>query len=141
MNAKRSIHTVRADVGTATGAAQDDFSYDAFISYSGFRTASEAAQFDRKVAQRLHKSLESYRIPRSLLKRSGDGATVPRRLKKIFRDKDEVRASSNLNDSLTEALRHSRFLIVICSPRARQSQWINQEIAVFRSLGRGEAIL
>jgi hypothetical protein len=121
--------------------AQKDFIYDAFISYSGFRKPGEASQVDVKIAERLHKALESYRVPRALLKRSPDGARRSRRLKKIFLDRHEVRVSSNLNGSLTEALGQSRFLIVICSPRARQSQWINQEIAIFRSLGRGEQIL
>ena len=122
-------------------AAQDGFTYDAFISYSGFRKPGEVSQFDRKVAERLRRSLEAYRTPRALLKRPPGDKPIPRRLRRVFRDSDEVRAVSNLNDSLTEALRRSRFLIVICSPRARQSQWINQEIAIFRSFGRGEQIL
>lgn len=126
----------------AAGAVPDDaFTYDAFISYSGFRKPGEGSRFDRQVAERLHKSLEGYRTPRALLKRAGGPKLVPRRLGKVFRDRDEVHATSNLNDSLSEALRRSRFLIVICSPRARQSRWINQEIVIFRSLGRGERIL
>src|SRR5215213_8619008 len=120
---------------------QNDFIYDAFISYSGVRKMGDASYVDEKIAERLHRSLESYRVPHALLRKSPAQANVPRRLKKIFRDRDEVRVSSNLNDSLTEALRRSRFLIVICSPRARQSQWINREIAIFRQLGRGERIL
>lgn len=121
--------------------APDEFSYDAFISYSGFRKRDDASQFDQKVAERLHKSLEAYRVPRALVKRPSGGAPIPRRLKKIFHDRNEVRASSNLNHSLIEALRRSRFLVVVCSPRARRSQWINQEIAIFHSLGRSEQIL
>jgi MTH538 TIR-like domain (DUF1863) len=120
---------------------QNDFIYDAFISYSGFRKMGDASYVDEKIAERLHRSLESYRVPRALLKKATGHAHISRRLKKIFRDRDEVRAGSNLNDSLTEALRRSRFLIVICSPRARQSQWINREIAIFRQLGRGKQIL
>jgi hypothetical protein len=122
-------------------AARDEFIYDAFISYSGFRKAGEASQFDRKVAERLHSSLEAYRVPRALTKRNGARAGALRRLKKIFRDRAEVRASSSLNDSLIESLSRSRFLIVICSPRARQSRWMNQEIATFHSLGRSDHIL
>lgn len=117
------------------------FIYDAFISYSGFRKGGGAADFDRKVAERLHRALEAYRVPRALSKKSPGRAGIPRRLKKIFRDRDEVRVSGDLNRTLTEALSRSRFLIVICSPRARQSRWMNQEIATFRGLGRGEQIL
>jgi hypothetical protein len=140
MTTLRPTRAVRADAAAA-GTAPDDFSYDAFISYSGFRKTGEASDFDRKVAERLHRSLETYRVPRALLKKPSGHAHLPRRLTKIFRDRDEVRVSGSLHDSMAEALRRSRFLIVICSPRARQSQWINQEIAIFRGLGKGEQIL
>lgn len=139
MTAVRTPRHVQAD--DAADTAPDVYSYDAFISYSGFRKTGEESDFDRKVAERLHRSLEAYRVPRALLKRSPGRAPVPRRLKKIFRDRDEVSASGSLYGSLTEALRRSRFLIVICSPRARQSQWMNQEVAIFRDLGRSERIL
>lgn len=141
MTALRTSQPAQAGADPVVDTAPDGFSYDAFISYSGFRKTGEGSEFDRKVAERLHRSLEAYRVPRVLLKKSPGHAGVPRRLKKIFRDRDEVRASSNLNHSLTEALRRSCFLIVICSPRARHSQWINQEIAIFHSLGRSEQIL
>jgi hypothetical protein len=138
-----AAHTPRPapEGDVAAGARRDEFIYDAFISYSGFRKAGEASQLDRKVAERLHRSLEVYRVPRVLTKRYGGRAGIPRRLKKIFRDRDEVRASSSLSGSLVESLSRSRFLIVICSPRARQSRWMNQEIATFHSLGRSKQIL
>jgi hypothetical protein len=138
MTASHASGPVRTD---AVADTDGGYIYDAFISYSGFRKTGDESRFDRQVAERLHRALETYRVPRALTKRAPGGGSLPRRLKKIFRDRDEVRASSNLNSSLTEALRRSRFLIVICSPRARQSLWMNQEIATFRSLGRGEQIL
>lgn len=125
----------------ASADARDDFTYDAFISYSGFRKPGGGSGFDVKVAERLHRSLEAYRVPRSLLKKSHGRLSVPRRLRKVFRDRDEVRAGGSLDESLTEALRRSRFLIVVCSPRARRSQWINREIEIFRGCGRGGQIL
>jgi MTH538 TIR-like domain (DUF1863). len=128
------------DNGSLTDTGQRAFTYDAFISYSGFRKVGEATQLDETIARRLHKSLECYRVPRSLRKRLPDQPHRAR-LKKIFLDRDEVRVSNSLNDRLTEALRESRFLIVICSPRARQSRWINQEIAIFRSFGKDRQIL
>ena len=141
MTALSHTHHVQAGGAASVETVADDFRYDAFISYSGFRKLGEASEFDRKVAERLHRALEAYRVPRSLLKKYPGRAAPHRRLKKIFRDRDEVRAGSNLNDTLTEALRRSRFLIVICSPRARHSLWINQEIIFFQKLGRGERIL
>ncbi|MFL6286659.1 MAG: toll/interleukin-1 receptor domain-containing protein [Pyrinomonadaceae bacterium] len=141
MSAVSHTHTAPASDAASNETAAEDFSYDAFISYSGFRKLGEQSQFDRKVAERLHRSLEAYSVPHSLLKKYPGRAAPPRRLKKIFRDRDEVRASGNLNDVLIEALRRSRFLIVVCSPRARQSQWMNQEITLFQDLGRGKRIL
>lgn len=122
-------------------AKQVDYAYDIFISYSSFRKAGGESQFDRKVAERLHKALETYRVPSSLVKNNSNGRRLPPRLKKVFRDRDEVRAGASLNEALRDALEKSRFLVVICSPRARNSQWMNQEIALFRSLGRENRIL
>ncbi|MFL6332461.1 MAG: toll/interleukin-1 receptor domain-containing protein [Pyrinomonadaceae bacterium] len=141
MTATPPSNPARAADETSADTSADDFTYDAFISYSGFRKPGETLEFDRKVAERLHRSLEAYRVPRALTKRTHGRGSVPRRLKKIFRDRDEVHADSSLNHILTEALRRSRFLLVICSPRARHSQWMNQEIEIFRGLGRGEQIL
>ena len=122
-------------------SGQSNYSYDAFISYSGFRKEGGESQFDRKVAERLHRALETYRVPKTLTRKRAGLALIPKRLKKVFRDRDEVSVSPNLNDSLIDALEKSRFLIVVCSPRARKSLWMNQEISIFRALGRQERIL
>jgi hypothetical protein len=39
----------------------------------------------------------------------------PPRLRKIFRDEDEVPASGDLNDQIKKALLATRFLTVVCS--------------------------
>jgi WD40 repeat protein len=59
----------------------------------------------------------------------------------IFRDQDELAGSSDLGAKLREALRASRNLIVVCSPRAAQSRWVNEEIDEFNKLGRSDRIL
>ena len=107
--------------------------FDAFISYSGSASTSTKS-FDRLVAERLHRLLEKYRAPRSL-------RISTRRLHKVFLDREELQASSSLHHSLEDALHQSRFLIVICSPRAKCSQWVREEIRVFRGLDRGNFIL
>ncbi|HKQ06933.1 MAG TPA: toll/interleukin-1 receptor domain-containing protein [Blastocatellia bacterium] len=122
-------------------AEQFDYAYDIFISYSSFRKEEDGSQFDRKVAERLHRSLEAYRVPAALVKKGSQSRGLPRRLKKVFRDRDEVRAGASLDAELRDALEKSRFLVVICSPRSRNSIWVNQEIAIFRNLGREERIL
>ena len=40
-----------------------------------------------------------------------------------------------------QALRQSRYLIVICSPHAAQSRWVGQEIVEFKKLEREDRIL
>ena len=65
----------------------------------------------------------------------------PPRLGKLFRDNEEFAAARDLGVEIEEALRASRFLIVICSPRAPQSPWVNKEIEYFRRLGRDGHIL
>src|SRR5262249_58661787 len=40
-----------------------------------------------------------------------------------------------------EALKASRFLIVICSPYTPRSKWVNREIEYFHELGRSDKVL
>lgn len=67
--------------------------------------------------------------------------TVPDRLFPIFRDRDELPTSASLGDNISEALRDSRYLIVICSPHAAVSRWVNQEIRAFKAMGRADRVL
>ncbi len=79
------------------------FKYSAFISYR-----HEA--HDRKWAEWLVDALETYRVPKEL-----QNAGYPARLGKVFRDRDELPSSGSLNNQIEEALKVSRFLIVILS--------------------------
>lgn len=105
------------------------FLYDAFISYRHIPR-------DRKWAEWLIAALESYRVPKVLQDRR-----LPPRLCKIFRDEDEVAASSDLNDHIKEALKASRFLIVVCSAFTPRSKWVTREIECFNELGRIDQVL
>ncbi len=109
--------------GQDTAQAQT-FAYKAFLSYS---------HKDEVQAARLHRKLEQYRIPKNL-RQNGPG------LGAIFRDKDELSAASVLDASIQTALRESESLIVLCSPHAVRSQWVDKEIALFKSLGREDHI-
>lgn len=104
--------------------------YDAFISY-------RHVDPDRRWAKWLHARLETYRVPRRFAAESG----VPTRLRRVFRDEEEMPASANLSKEIDAALRQSRYLIVVCSPRTPESRWVCQEIEKFRELGRGDRIL
>lgn len=102
-----------------------DSRYRAFISYS---------HADHARARRLHRALENYRVPRRLVGQSTRKGPVPRRLAPIFRDRDDLSASGDLSASVREALARSDTLIVICSPDAAQSRWVDQEVRAFREL-------
>ena len=104
--------------------------YDVFISY-------RHTEPDRDRAKWLHRALENYRIPRSLRMQYD----LPRSLTRVFRDEEELAASSDLSKEIEEALYESKFLIVVCSPRTPQSEWVNQEVVRFRKLGRNDHIL
>ena len=101
---------------TETRGAYD---YDAFISYRHIPR-------DMKIAKKLHGMLENYRTPGYLVKKG-----FPARLKKVFRDRDELPTSSDLGQDIRQALIKSRFLIVLCSPEALQSEWVKEEAAFF----------
>jgi hypothetical protein len=105
--------------------------YWAFISYS---------QRDVKWAQWLHKELETYRIPRMWIGRHIGNLTIPRRLVPIFRDREELPSAGDLGSKIREALAASHSLIVICSPYAAASPWVNEEVRTFKSLGRSDHI-
>ncbi|MCH9808251.1 MAG: TIR domain-containing protein [Alphaproteobacteria bacterium] len=45
-----------------------------------------------------------------------------------------------MSEQLQEALRQSENLIVACSPKAAESEYVNEEIRYFQSLGRGRNI-
>jgi len=109
-----------------------EFKYWAFLSYS---------HQDRKWGDWLHKALETYRFPRRLIGTESLNGKVPQRLYPIFRDQEELSASADLGSRINEALRGSRYLIVICSPHAAQSNWVSQEIIEFKRLGREDRIL
>ncbi len=105
------------------------FRYAAFISY-------RHVEPDQAWAKWLHTSLETYRVPGSLLSKG-----LPPRLGKLFRDNEELTAVPDLGAEIEEALRASRFLIVVCSAKTPDSSWVNKEIQFFRKLGRDAHIL
>ena len=113
----------------ASEQREPPYLYDAFISY-------RHVDRDRKWAEWLIGALESYRTPAALQKLG-----VPPRLRKVFRDEDEVPASSDLNDQIRQALVASRFLVVVCSPYTPRSAWVQREIEIFNELGRGDDVL
>jgi len=105
--------------------------YRAFISYS---------HSDAPVASRLHRSLEAYRVPRALRVTAGEFGPVPERLHPIFRDREELATAGALGGRLQGALAEADALLVICSPEAARSRWVNEEVLAFKRLGRSDRI-
>ncbi len=106
--------------------------------YWAFLTYSHA---DIRWARRLHRALEGYVVPRRLVGRTTPAGPAPRRLRPIFRDLDEMGAAASLSDRLKSALDASGSLIVICSPAAAASAWVNEEIRRFKAERGEERIL
>ena len=104
-----------------------DYKYFAFISYS---------HADERWSRWLHRALETYRIPKRLIGRTTDHGPVPSRLTPVFRDRDELRGEADLSSTVTAALEASRHLIVICSSSAARSRWVDEEVRVFKRMGR-----
>jgi tetratricopeptide (TPR) repeat protein len=110
----------------------DDPRYWAFLSYS-----SE----DRDWAAWLHRALETYVVPHRLVGRATPTGPAPRRLQPIFRDRAELAADADLAARIYAALDQSAWLIVICSPAAARSHWVDDEIRRFAARrGRGRIL-
>jgi tetratricopeptide (TPR) repeat protein len=107
------------------------FQYRAFLSYS---------HRDRRWAGWLHRALEGYRVPARLSHGLEGQPAFPKRLAPIFRDRDELPTAPSLSSAIQDALNSSEALIVICSPNAATSRWVDEEIRAFRRLGRGDRI-
>ncbi len=103
--------------------------YWAFVSYS---------HHDIRIAKWLIQALAKECVPRRYRDLvQGGGATFAQ----VFRDEKDAAAASRLADPIKQALEQSRTLIVVCSPFARDSQYVSEEIRYFISLGRADRIL
>ncbi|MDE6751044.1 MAG: TIR domain-containing protein [Lachnospiraceae bacterium] len=109
--------------------------YDAFISY-------RHTENDSFVAKNLHKQLENFKLPGNVARRLRENEQEAKtRITRVFRDQEELPLVSNLADPIMEALEKSEFLIVICSPRLKESMWCKKEIETFISLRGRENVL
>jgi tetratricopeptide (TPR) repeat protein len=106
--------------------------YRAFISYSSA---------DRTTGERFQRALEHYRIPKPLRGVDRGHGPVPKRLTPIFRDRSDASAGPDLSGALKAALAISDALVILCSPAAAASTWVNSEIRAFKALGRGARII
>ena len=106
--------------------------YRAFLSYS---------HRDDQWGSWLHKTLERTRIDKDLVGRDTPFGAVPSSLRPIFRDRDDYSPGESLSEKTKAALESSDFLIVVCSPNSANSFYVNEEIRLFKKMGRQGRIL
>ncbi len=99
----------------------ENVKYDAFISY-------RHCELDSFVSENLHKKLENFKLPKSVLKKMG---LKKKKIERVFRDEAELPLSENLSEPIMAALKNAEFLIVICTPRLPLSEWCKKEIETF----------
>lgn len=92
-----------------TNSNESPYKYKAFISYS------HAA--DHKLASALQSALQSFARPYYLSKTM-----------LVFRDKTELSANPALWPTIQNALAESEYFILLASPRAASSRWVQREI-------------
>jgi tetratricopeptide (TPR) repeat protein len=102
--------TVQAPAAASTAGTKAGAAYDAFVSYSHAQ--------DKPIAAALQ----------SAMQRLGK-AWYQRRALRLFRDDTSLSATPHLWPSIEEALAKARFLILIASPEAASSPWVDKELA------------
>ena len=95
--------------------------YYAFISYS---------HKDEEWAKWIQHEFEHYHLPTTL-----NGLTnAPDKFRPIFRDIDEL-SGGELKPQISNALRSSENLVIICSPNSAKSPYVDNEILEFIEIG------
>lgn len=117
---------------------KNDKTYHAFISYRHLDNANSGRQW----ATWLHQAIETYEVPEELVgKINSRGEEIPQRIFPVFRDEEALPADADLSQVITRALDNTQFLIVLCSPRARQSSFVADEISYFKKSGHSDRII
>ena len=102
----------------------ETFKYRAFLSYS---------HADTGMAMRVHKRLEGFHIDKELVGRVTATGPIPKVLRPIFRDRNDFDAGSSLGAETSAALDGSAAFILLASPHAAHSKYVNEEVRLFKS--------
>jgi WD40 repeat protein len=102
--------------------AKQSASYRAFISYSH--------SADNRVAIALQAALHRFAKPWYRL-----------RAVRVFRDEASLSANPALWDSIEHALQTSRWFLLLASPEAAESEWVDREVAWWLDHGREQRLL
>jgi len=96
--------------------------YDAFISYSHAK--------DKPIAAALQRAVQTLGKP-----------WYRRRALRVFRDDTSLSATPHLWPSIEQALGQSRYLILLASPEAAASPWVDKEVAWWLAHKSAETLL
>ena len=102
----------------------------AFISYK---------REDEEWAKWLQKKLEHYKLPTEI-RRKFPNLEFSERPRHVFKDTTDL-SGGVLAKAIKAGLDSSKFLVVICSPRAAKSKWVCKEVQDFIDSGREEYII
>ena len=115
--------------GTLRDSSDDKrYEYFAFISYK---------HEDMRWAKWLQQQIETYRLPSIIRKQVPH---LPKHIRPVFRDQTDI-STGPLLQNLRQELQDSRYLIVLCSPAAAKSEWVNREVQHFIDMGRADRII
>lgn len=106
----------------------NDHQFDVFLSYS---------RKDEEFVNRLEEALESYRLPKDV-----KTSLVSKNRLRVFRDKrDLVPTDGDYWKTIENYLERSAYLVIICSPNARLSEYVNHEINTFLRFHEAKSVI
>lgn len=111
-------------------SSKSEYSNIAFISYK---------REDEAWAKWLQKKIEHYKLPIEIRK-IHPNLEFSERPRHVFKDTTDL-SGGVLAKAIKAGLDSSKFLIVICSPRAAKSEWVCKEVQEFIDSGREEYII
>lgn len=89
--------------------------YDAFICY-------KHGPMETPAAQELRNALERY----------GRGVFMRNHpIRRVFLDEGELASCADFGERIRDALKHSEWLVVLCSKETKESHWVTEEIKTF----------
>lgn len=97
----------------------------------GGRVAISYALSDKAEAKRLAGILNRYRTPRQVLDRQTKFGFAPSRFEASLMPNHESAADMDLSSEAKLALREADHLVVLCSAKAAEDRWIDEEARTF----------
>lgn len=108
--------------------AEDGYLFDIFLSYS---------RKDEEFAKRLEEALENFSLPKGI---KADSISTNRL--RVFRDKNDlVPTEGDYYKTIEGYLKRSAYLVIVCSPNARRSRYVDKEVEVFLQVNEAKRVI